>query len=284
MKPWRMILSGASNAFFNMALDEALLISCQKGISPPVLRLYQWNPPCVSIGYSQFAERAVDARKCRKQSVDVVRRITGGRAVLHEDEITYSVCASISGFPELGESVTETYRRLSMALLQSLRILGVDGECVKPSAESRSARGPSARSIPCFLSSSRYETTVGGRKLIGSAQRRFSLRSGGPQADESFIQHGSIPAGPGRHSLADLLPQGDLAQRLRRDLPERSTNLQAVLGRKVSPEEMACAVKTGFEEALACRIHHSVIWDQELRTAQVLSRRKYGCDRWNFLR
>jgi lipoate-protein ligase A len=284
MKYWRMILSGASDAFFNMALDEALLVSCNRDISPPVVRLYQWNPPAVSIGYSQLAERTVDARKCRKLGVDMVRRITGGRAVLHEDEITYSVCASTSHFPELGENVTETYRRLSMALLQSLRSLGIDGECVKPSAEGRSAYGPSTRSTPCFLSSSRYEMTVGGRKLIGSAQRRFSLRSGGTQANEIFIQHGSIPTGPGRHSLADLLPQNDLAQRFRRDLPEKSTNLQAVLGRKVSLEEMACAMKTGFEETLTCHIRYSVIREQELQMAQVLNRRKYGRDRWNFLR
>lgn len=284
MKPWRMVLTGASDAFSNMALDEALLISCQKGISPPVLRLYRWNPPAISIGYSQFAERTVDAGKCRKQGIDLVRRITGGRAVLHEDEITYSVCASTSSFPDLGESITETYRRLSMALLQSLRVLGIEGEWVKPSAEGRPVPAPSTWSTPCFLSSSRYEMTVGGKKLIGSAQRRFSLRSGGREVNESFIQHGSILTGPGRHNLADLLPRDNTTQGMKRDLSERSTNLQVVLGRKVSQEEMARAVKTGFEEAFACRILHSVIWEQELQKAQKLRRLKYRCDQWNFLR
>jgi len=103
MKRWRVIFTGANDAFFNMALDEALLLSCQKRASPPVLRLYLWKPPAVSMGYFQSAEKTVNLKKCKDRGIDVVRRITGGRGVLHEDEITYSVCASLDDFPQLGE-------------------------------------------------------------------------------------------------------------------------------------------------------------------------------------
>ena len=97
----------------------------------------------------------------------MVRRITGGRAVLHQEEVTYSVCASTPGLTRLGESTMQTYRRLSMALLHSLRALGIDGEWVKPSPDGKRSPLHVASSKPCFISSSRYEITVGGRKLIG---------------------------------------------------------------------------------------------------------------------
>ena len=168
MKPWRYIFTGAQDAFLNMALDEALLLSCQELNSPPVLRLYQWNPPGISLGYSQPIGKTVNLEKCRNLHIDVVRRITGGRAVLHESELTYSVCASLSNYPQLGKTTLQTYRIISQALLESLRILGIEGDWVKPARELLSASSPAALVQPCFVSHSRYEITVKGRKLIGS--------------------------------------------------------------------------------------------------------------------
>jgi lipoate-protein ligase A len=283
MNTWRLILSGANEGCFNMALDEALLISCQQELSPPVVRLYQWNPPAVSIGYSQCASKAVDVRQCRRQGVDVVRRITGGRAVLHQAEITYSVCASSSRFPELGESVAETYRRLSLALLQSLRVLGADADWVRPSAEAKQLPLTADRCTPCFLSNSRYELTVQGKKLVGSAQRRFSFRRG-EQTIHSFIQHGSIPTGESDYRSAFFLPGDDFTGQLERSLWEKSTHLRNVLGREISAEEMARAVKQGFERCFDCRLEESTPQQSEMQAAQDLSREKYGSDRWNLRR
>ncbi|MFQ6003556.1 MAG: biotin/lipoate A/B protein ligase family protein, partial [Candidatus Zixiibacteriota bacterium] len=135
MKQWRFIFTGASDAFFNMALDEAILQSCQGGDAIPTFRLYLWSPPGVSIGYFQSFEKTVDFNRCKERNIQVVRRLTGGRAVLHENEITYSICASVEKYPELGEDINQTYQKISFALLESLRSLEISAEWVKPDRE-----------------------------------------------------------------------------------------------------------------------------------------------------
>jgi len=280
MKRWRVIFTGANDAFFNMALDEALLLSCQKGDSPPVLRLYLWKPPAVSIGYFQSAEKTVDLKKCKDKGIHVVRRITGGRAVLHEDEITYSVCASADDFPQLGENTTESYQRLSMALLESLRLLGIYGEWVKPSRKKEFSSFHMVLSKPCFMSNSKYEITVEGKKLIGSAQRRFSYRSD-QKGKDSFIQHGSILTGKGKYSLAELLPAENSAEIVKQNLEEKSTNIEKILKRRVRPDEIISALKIGFEKVFTCRMEDSVVSEEELKVAQNLKKEKYLSERWN---
>ena len=280
---WRIIFTGANDAFFNMAVDEALLCSCQNGSSPPVLRLYLWNPPAVSLGYAQSARRAVDLRRCKERGIHVVRRMTGGRAVLHQDEITYSLCASLEDSPQLGQDTLQTYQRISMALLESLRLLGVEGEWVKPLPKRHQLSRDPDLSKPCFASNSRYEITVGGRKLIGSAQRRFSLPSAEGRR-HSFIQHGSIPTGKGKHSLAELLPGDSSVEKMRRTLECSATDLEQIVKRGVEPEEMISALKTGFEKVFASRMQDSEVSPEELQTAMHLKESKYLRDEWNLLR
>lgn len=279
MNKWRIIFTDADDAFTNMALDETLLLSCQKGVSPPVLRLYLWSPPAVSIGYFQSAVRTVDLRKCRVNEIDVVRRITGGRAVLHEDEVTYSVCASPDDFPLLGENTMQTYQRLSMALLESLHILGVDGEWVKPSMRTKTISSDLIFSKPCFVSNSRYEITVGGKKLIGSAQRRFSFRSAQGRKD-AFIQHGSLLTGNGRYSLAELLPEEGSKELVKKTLEEKSTNLEKILKKRLNPGEIISAFKKGFENVFLCSMQDSEISKEEHQTAQSLREEKYLKEGW----
>jgi lipoate-protein ligase A len=283
MKSWRLIYTGAHDAFFNMALDEALLLSCQREASAPVLRLYQWNPPAVSVGYLQSIDKTVDLKECRKRGIDVVRRITGGRAVLHEDEITYSVCASCDYFSLLGENTNRTYQRISMALLEGLRFMGIEGEWVRPSPVSRVPASDLISSKPCFLSNSRYEITVAGRKLIGSAQRRFSSRSE-PDGKDSFIQHGSIPTGDGRFHLADLMPGGGSMETIRRSLKEKSTSMVQELSRKVPTEEIIFALKSGFEKSFGCQMEDSQVFKSELNRVQNLVEEKYLSQKWNLRR
>lgn len=283
MGSWRIIYTGANDAFFNMALDEALLLSCQRGSSPPVLRLYLWSPPAVSFGYLQRADKTVDLKKCEDRGIQVVRRITGGRAVLHEDEITYSVCAATDDFPQLGNNTLQTYQKISTAFLESLRILGIDGEWVRPSSKRKPPSFDPGLSKPCFASSSRYEITVGGKKLIGSAQRRFSLQSGEGRR-YSFIQHGSILTGKGRHSLAELLPGDHAVEKMRRSLECRATGLEQVAKRRVAPEEMVSALKLGFEKVFTSRMEDSETSGEELETALNLKEKKYLRDEWNLLR
>ncbi len=280
MKKWRVIFNGANDAFLNMALDEALLLSCQKGESPPILRLYLWDPPAISIGYLQSADKTVDLKKCKDRGIYLVRRITGGRAVLHGKEITYSLCASEDYFSQLGENTLQTYQRISLALLESLCVLGIEGEWVKPSRERNLTSSHFPYSKPCFASNSRYEITVGGKKLIGSAQRRFSFRSKEGRKN-SFIQHGSILIGKGEHSLAEFLPEQSSAEMMKLSLEEKSTNIGKILKREVKPEEIVSALKIGFEKVFACRMKDSEVSKEELKSARILREKKYLTDEWN---
>ncbi|KPL00599.1 MAG: hypothetical protein AMJ91_04125 [candidate division Zixibacteria bacterium SM23_73_3] len=283
MKSWRIIFTGTDDAFFNMALDEALLLSCQRGTSPSVLRLYLWEPPAVSMGYFQSAEKTVDLKKCKDRGIHVVRRITGGRAVLHQNEITYSVCASGDDLAQLGENTIQTYQKLSLALLESMCILGIEGEWVKLSRGKKLFSLPHIFSVPCFVSSSRYEITVEGKKLIGSAQRRFSFQDHQGRKD-SFIQHGSILMGKGKYSLAELLPDEISMEMVKQNLDERSTNMEKILKRRIKPEEIISALKRGFEKFFASRMENSKVSEEELKMAQGLKKKKYLSDKWNLRR
>lgn len=283
MGSWRIIYTSANDAFFNMALDEALLLSCQRESSPPVLRLYLWNPPAVSLGYSQSVRKAVDLKRCEERGIHVVRRITGGRAVLHEDEITYSVCASTDDFPQLGHTTLQTYQKISMAFLESLRILKIDGEWVKPPPKITPPSPEPGPSRPCFASSSRYEIVVQGKKLIGSAQRRFSLQSAEGRR-HSFIQHGSILTGKGRYSLAELLPGDYAVEKMKHALESSATDLEQIVKRRVEPEEMISTLKTGFAEVFTARMEDSEVSREELEVASSLREKKYLRDEWNLQR
>jgi lipoate-protein ligase A len=279
MKQWRLIFTDANDAFFNMALDEAILLSCQSGQSLPTLRLFLWEPPGVSIGYFQSLEKAVDLNKCKENNIDVVRRITGGRAVLHETEITYSLCASIKEYPELGKNVSETYQKISFALLESLKSLKVFGEWVKPKRESIQFTENSDFSKPCFMSNSRYEITLEGKKLIGSAQRRFQ---------NSFLQHGSLPLGNGKFDLADFLSEkfftseNENSQILKKKSEEKLTNLEKILKRKVEHEEVISALKRGFSQFFDVEMNEEELTQTEFEVAQVLKEKKYLTEKWNF--
>lgn len=280
MNEWRFIFTGVQDAFFNMALDETLLVSCQKSDSPPILRLFQWNPPGISLGYSQTLPKTVDLEKCNHHHIDVVRRITGGRAVLHDSELTYSVCASASEFPQLGRNTFQTYRIISQALLESLFILGIEGEWVKPTRELESSSSPTMVAKPCFASTSRYEITVKGRKLIGSAQRRFCAHLG-LSAKESFIQHGSILTGKGRYNLADFLPQECSVEKVKHDLEGSSTNLEEILKRGIEMRELISALKVGFSRIFDAEMTDSSISAEEFNRAYGLKESKYSTSQWN---
>jgi lipoate-protein ligase A len=273
MKQWRFIFTSANDAFFNMALDEAILQSCRRGQALPTLRLYLWMPPGVSIGYFQSLEKTVDLNKCKKNNIDVVRRITGGRAVLHENEITYSLCASVKEYPELGENINETYRKISFALLESLKALRVFGEWVKPKRERIQVNENSDLSKPCFMSNSRYEITVEGKKLIGSAQRRFQ---------NCFIQHGSIPLGKGKVNLPDLLSEENNKEKMKQELEGKSTNLEKILKRKVGYEEVISALRKGFCDFFEVEMVEKDLTPEEIETAQALREGKYLTAEWNF--
>ena len=178
---WRLILDGAHRGAWNMAVDEALGEAVDAGRSAPVLRLYRWSPSCLSLGFSQPFE-AANSAFCAARGVEVVRRPTGGRAVLHDLELTYAVLAPLGSGP-FTHDLQAAYRAICRALLAGLAALGVpaevsgqpEGDPIKPT-----------RAIPCFSGPAAGEVVAGGRKLVGSAMRRFG---------DAILQHGSILEG-----------------------------------------------------------------------------------------
>ncbi len=279
---WRFIYTGQGDPYFNMAVDETLLSSVQNG-SPPILRVYEWNPPGVSIGCFQAVNKTVDRDECLRKGVKLVRRITGGRAVLHNnEELTYSFSGSCKIFPELGNTVSETYKQISEALLFSLSILGVEAQGVRPSGgginEGDSSRQKGEKTCtrtffnpPCFTSFSRYEIGYQGRKLVGSAQRRFG---------EIFLQHGSILIEKGVLELSDFLPANSLIEGVK--LLENSTSIEEIKGRKIERHEIIRALRKGFSELFQKVFKEDSLTSEELKTAQKLSIDKYSKNYWNF--
>lgn len=209
----RIILDGARSGAENMARDAALLEEHRPG-DLPVLRLYRWRPWAVSCGYHQGAD-AFDAEAIAAAGYGLVRRPTGGRAILHAEELTYAVVGA-SPSPLFGDTLHDTYMRINEALLLFLRDLGLPADV--SGGESRA----DARGQVCFKSAGRHEINVRGRKLVGSAQRRRG---------EAFLQHGSILAGPAHLELPRFLrPVPGQAAPDRAQLAQVTTDLGQLLG------------------------------------------------------
>lgn len=258
---WRFIVSGPGRGSWNLALDEAIFRRVRDGVHPPTIRCYSWDPPALSLGYAQDCGRTVDRAACRRRGVDVVRRITGGGAVLHRDEVTYSVASGPA--PALfGDGLVSTYRRIAGALVEALRDLGVDAEPAPPPAGGRPSRNPS-----CFASTARCEITSGGRKIVGSAQRR---EGGG------FLQQGSILLGGHGDLLGPLLLHG----------PEQSADGGGMAGlrdlARPAPRgaEVVAALRRAFAAAWGCELRDGEPGRDELALAAELERERYRSEGW----
>ena len=175
---WRLLPCRVLRAAENMAVDEAVFRLNRREALPPTLRFFGWQPPAVSLGYFQKTSREIDVETCRREGIDIVRRPTGGKAVLHEHELTYSLVAAME-HPLFTGDILETYRIISACIVEALERLGLTPEMV---SEGRSAAGTPLEAY-CFAAPSKYELLVGGRKICGSAQ----VRAGG-----AFLQHGSL--------------------------------------------------------------------------------------------
>jgi lipoate-protein ligase A len=266
---WRLLITDplARNGATNMAVDEAILSGVAAGESPPTLRFYAWQPPCVSIGYAQSMREVVDLNACRRDGVTWVRRPTGGRAILHIDELTYSVAVPASEARVQG-GVVESYRRLSRGLLAGLRLLGL--EAVQAEAMEEKAADLSAA---CFDVPSHYEITVQGRKLVGSAQVR---------RQRAVLQHGALPlSGDVARLVGYLRLPGDERPALQTELRQRAIALEVALGRAVLPGEVAEALAQGFCQALNLRFERGELSSQERTLAGQLREEKYADDEWN---
>jgi lipoyl(octanoyl) transferase len=265
---WRLLYSGEAVGAWNMALDEAILEAVGRGESPPTLRLFAWSPPCLSIGYSQPVAD-VDSDAVDRYCWHLVRRPTGGRAILHTDELTYSVIAPLHE-PRVAGSVLESYRRLSVALVESLRMLGISVQANKeyPTTVKTNSGGP-----VCFDVPSNYEITVDGKKLIGSAQAR---RMGG------VLQHGSLPLGGDLTRITlGLAYKEEAARRAAASrLLERATTVEMILKRTPDWKAAADFFVDGFSRALNLTFEAAEPTAYEIERARELAIEKYASDRW----
>ncbi len=236
---WKFLNSGVHSGDHNMRVDQLLAKRMAEQGVPPTLRLYGWDPHAISIGYNQ-RRHDLDEAKCLLEGIDIVRRPTGGRAILHADEMTYSVV-----MPAEGKGISEIYCDISKALVRGLRTLGAEVEYSAVQVDFPNLYR-NQNSIPCFASSARYEIQYRGRKLVGSAQRRYAS----PDGDEVVLQHGSILLGPAHKKLSELVQveSEELSTSIRHGLDMKTIELSSILGRNVSFDEAAVAVKSGFED------------------------------------
>jgi lipoate-protein ligase A len=249
-----------------MALDEAISMACGKGLVPPTLRFYGWNPPAVSIGYFQKSGEEELLGPPGGSGISIVRRPTGGRAVFHHLELTYSVSARTDN-PLFPRGVEATYRVIAEALICGLRHLGIRADIFQNlhDADHPVPRSPSP-SPSCFASPYGHEIAVSGRKLVGSAQRRRR---------DFFLQHGSILRSPDPLFQAFFRnPEGG---------PPPIT-LQEVLGRPVDDSEVIPMLCLGFREVWKIDFKPGEVHPVELELAYDLERTKYATKEWNFKR
>jgi lipoate-protein ligase A len=235
---WQWVDTGFRSGSENMAFDEALALRLLRAEAPPVLRFFRWRPWAISVGYNQGTAQ-LDTARCAADGVDVVRRPTGGRAILHAEELTYSVVMEAGR-----KGVLQVYNDISRALVRGLAFYGV-AVTLQRSQPDFPAHYRQASSVPCFTSSARYEIEWEGKKLVGSAQRRFS---DGERV--VVLQHGSLLCGPAHRRLADYLRLPDAAAiaAIRKELAEKTTDLQEITRAPVETERLAGCLRKGFED------------------------------------
>ena len=238
---WRIILDPLSDGILNMATDKAILMTCNEGKSPATLRLYGWQRPTLSIGYSQDISRNIDVGSCEQKNIPIVRRFTGGRALLHQFELTYCVVAPIP-HPAFPGSLRGAFEKISQAILKSLEIGGIGGAEVA-GKKSGVSSGESGRSPACFSMANHCEITVRGRKLVGSAQRRLN---------SSFLQHGSVIIDMDPQLIHGLLKYSSEIenQKVLESLNTNTTTLNQILQGDIEYDEVILWFLKGFQKSL----------------------------------
>ncbi|GHV85729.1 octanoyltransferase LipM [Spirochaetia bacterium] len=260
---FRLLCTGFHNCYYNMGLDEALLesvagrssapVSSGPVSSGPVLRFYGWNPPAVSVGYFQGLTEEVDLEAAKSFGFDTVRRISGGGAVLHKSELTYSIIMDLD-HPLAGKDIGESYHILCEGLIRGFKLLGIDA-----------------------VFSGINDILTGGKKISGNAQTRRM---------NCLLQHGTVLLDNDVDTMFEVLkvPEEKIKGKLISEVKERVTSLKAVLGRVVPFEEAEAAFISGFTEALDldCTEGKTEPTPEEDKRARELADTKFSAREWLF--
>ena len=266
MDTWRLIITPPARGAWNMAVDESILEHIGRGESIPTLRLYAWAPPCLSLGHAQpFSD--IDINRLKQRGWEVVRRATGGRAILHTDELTYSIIAP-SNEPQVEGSILESYNRLAQALLLAVKNLELPVEIKEGKINEAATPNP-----VCFEVPSAYEITVNGKKLIGSAQARKK---------EGVLQHGSLPLTGDLTRICQALTFENESARedASTRLLERATTVESAVGVGISWENAAQAFVHAFEVQLGLNFERKELSASESNRAEELVKEKYAQPVW----
>ncbi|MCK4259255.1 MAG: lipoate--protein ligase family protein [Halanaerobiales bacterium] len=272
---WRLLNTGFQSPAYNMALDEANIILLSQGKVPPTIRFYGWLPASISIGYFQKMSDEIDVESCKRQGIGIIRRLTGGRAVLHDDELTYSLTA-LESDPMFPSTVIESYKVISKGILEGLHRLGIPAEMVSLEKKGRKALNPFDSSA-CFDAPSWYEIAVDGKKMVGSAQNR---------QQGVILQHGSILNTMDVDKLFSVLrfSSDRIKKRMKNIFCDKATSIDEVLGNRYPYVTLVNALREGFQEALKIDLELGELTREEKELTEKLIREKYSDDEWNFRR
>ncbi len=250
---WRLLKTDFSTAFTNMAVDRAVLVTSSEGKVSPTVRFYGWEPSAISIGYFQSLEEEVDLDTCRKLGVDYVRRITGGGAVFHEEELTYSIVIPDT-HPQIPKNILKSYGRICGAVMKGLDNLGIESKYVPIN-----------------------DIITGGKKISGSAQTRKA---------KIVLQHGTVLTDVDVDKMFSVLkvPNEKIKDKLIADVKQRVTSIKHVLGKEIRFEDVAEAMKRGFEEEFSVELIEEPLSEEEKELTRKFEKECFSARDWNHRR
>jgi len=268
---WNFINTGSHDPYYNMAMDEALLNFVSRGEIDPVVRFYTWNPATLSVGYFQRLKKEIDIDKVKEKGFGLVRRQTGGRGVLHDKELTYSVIVPES-HPNMPSTITEAYRVISEGLLEGFKLLGFDAYFAIPRSKEEREKLKQPRSAVCFDAPSWYELVVEGRKIAGSAQTRQK---------GVILQHGSLLQDVDVDELFDMFifKNDRLKEKMKKAFVDKAVAINDISDRHISIEEMEKAFEEGFKKGLNIEFKPLTLSDEQIKEVKELEE-KYRSDEW----
>jgi len=270
---WNFINTGSKNPYYNMAMDEALLNFVSRGEIDPVIRFYTWNPATLSIGYFQRLQKEIDIDKVKEKGYGLVRRQTGGRGVLHDKELTYSVIVPES-HPNMPSTVTEAYKIISQGLLEGFKNLGFETYFAIPRSKEERDKLKQPRSSVCFDAPSWYELVVEGRKIAGSAQTRQK---------GVILQHGSILQDIDIDDLFDMFKFKNerLKAKMKENFVQKAVAINDISNQHITLNEMENAFEAGFKKGLNIDFKPLELTEKQIEEVQELEE-KYRSEAWMY--